>query len=389
MTIDTIIYEQKGTLTSIALMEKGELKEVDIFDSSKAMEGNVYLGKISHKLDTANGRVGYMIDISDGKDAFLNADEQGLKEAEYTNGQSIVVQVSQEQRAEKGAKVIRGLQFVGTYLVYCPYRTKVEVSSRVEPEEKAQSLHELVFNNSLGQEGWIVRTAAADAEADEIMDEMDELRKKYDSVRAKARVASAPCLLYAKGNPLFEYMAANSMSLNKIIVNTHNMEESIKDEFDGDFEIEVINEPFKQYGLDETIFEAMEKEVRLKSGGRVFIEETKAFVAIDVDSGEDRGNGSISHLNEEAAVEIAKQIRLRNLSGKIIIDFAGSSEYRYMKPVLAVLEREFAKDSVRTHVVGLSKAGNVEIIRVRRRPSLNDVLSVECPTCKGTGRVEK
>ena len=86
---------------------------------------------------------------------------------------------------------------------------------------------------------------------------------------------------------------------------------------------------------------------------------------------------------------IARQIRLRNLSGKIIVDFAGSSEYRYMKPVLEVLEREVAKDPIRTHVVGLSRAGNVEIIRIRRRPSLSDVMSVECPTCKGTGRVEK
>ena len=150
-----------------------------------------------------------------------------------------------------------------------------------------------------------------------------------------------------------------------------------------------MNEPFKHFGIDEAIFAALEKEVRLKGGGRIFIEETKAFVAVDVDTGDDRGNGSISRLNEEAAIEIARQIRLRNLSGKIIVDFAGSSEYRYMKPVLEVLEREVAKDPIRTHVVGLSRAGNVEIIRIRRRPSLSDVMSVECPTCKGTGRVEK
>ncbi len=389
MTIDTIIYEKNGALTSIALMKGGNLKEVDIFDGNKAAEGNVYLGKITHKIDVANGRAGYMIDINDGRDAFLNADENGMNEAEYTDGQSIIVQVSQEKRAEKGARVIRGLQFVGTYLVYCPYRMNVEASSRISPLEKMQSLRRLVMENTVGQEGWIIRTAAADAEPDEITDEMLELRRKYDAVRTKARVEAAPCLLYAKPNPLFEYMAANSMTLDKIVVNSRNMEEEIRAEFDGDFEIEVMNEPFKHFGLDEIIFEALEKEIRLKSGGRIFIEETKAFVAIDVDTGDDRGYGSISRLNEDAAFEIARQLRLRNLSGKIIIDFAGSSEYRYMKPVLEILEREVAKDPVRTHVVGLSRAGNVEIIRVRRRPSLSDILSVECPTCKGTGRVEK
>lgn len=389
MTVDTIIYEKNGSLTSIALMNKGDLLEVDIFDGSKAAEGNVYLGKITHKIDIANGRVGYMIDINDGRDAFLNADEIGLKDAEYTNGQSIIVQVSQEQRAEKGAKVMRGLQFVGTYLVYCPYRMNVEASARIALPERLRELRHLVIENTVGQEGWIIRTAAADAEPDEITDEMLELRKMYDAVRAKARIEAAPCLLYAKANPLFEYMAANSMTLDKIIVNARNVEAEIKEEFDGDFEVEVVNEPFKHFGIDEAIFAALEKEVRLKGGGRIFIEETKAFVAVDVDTGDDRGNGSISRLNEEAAIEIARQIRLRNLSGKIIVDFAGSSEYRYMKPVLEVLEREVAKDPIRTHVVGLSRAGNVEIIRIRRRPSLSDVMSVECPTCKGTGRVEK
>ena len=137
------------------------------------------------------------------------------------------------------------------------------------------------------------------------------------------------------------------------------------------------------------IFEATEKYVRLPSGGRICIEEARACVAIDVDSGEDRSNGSISHLNIEAAKEIAKQIRLRNLAGKIIIDFAGSSEYRFIKPVLEVLNEELKKDSVKSSVLGLSRAGNVEIVRVRRRPSLSDIFTTECECCQGTGRVSK
>ncbi len=389
MTIDTIVYEQNGSLTSIALIDDAELKEVDIIDNAKAAEGNIYLGKITHKLELANGRSGYLIDIDDGKEAFLNVDENAEKETEYTEGQSIVVQVVQERRGEKGAKVTRSLQFVGTFLVYCPYRSHVECSGRIFDEEKAASLRRLVMDNIVGQEGWVIRTAAADASEDEICEEMVELRKVYDHVRSKARVDSAPSVLYTKGNPLFEYMSGNAMTLEKVIVNTRLMETEIKNEFDGDFHIEVMNEPFKALGLDEALIAALEKEVRLKHGGRIYIEETRACVAIDVDTGDDRGGGSISRINEEAAVEIARQIRLRNLSGKIIIDFAGSSEYRYMKPVLATLEEELRKDPVRSHVIGLSRAGNVEVVRVRRRPSLSDILSEECPTCHGTGRVEK
>lgn len=389
MTIDTIVYEQNGSLTSIAMMGEGTLKEVDIIDNAKAAEGNIYLGKITHKLDLANGRSGYLVDINDGKEAFLNAEENGVKEAEYTEGQSIVVQVQQERRSEKGAKVTRSLQFVGTFLVYCPYRSHIDCSGRIFNEDKAQELRHIVQNNISGQEGWIIRTAAADASEEDIAQEMSELRKVYDIVRTKARAETAPCILYTKGNPLFDYMANNSMTLNKVIVNTRNMETEIKNEFDGDFSIEVLSEPFKAMGLDEAIISALDKEVRLKHGGRIYIEETKACVAIDVDTGDDHGGGTISRINEEAAVEIAHQIRLRNLSGKIIIDFAGSSEYRYIKPLLALLEEELHKDSVRSHILGLSRAGNVEIIRVRRRPSLSDIMSEECPTCHGTGRVEK
>lgn len=386
--IDTIVYEQNGNLTSIALMGDGDLKEVDIIDKSKAAEGNIYLGKITHKLDLSNGRGGCLIDIADGKEAFLNLDDSE-KEADYTEGQSVVVQVIQERRGEKGAKVTRSLQFVGTFLVYCPYRSHVECSGRIFDEDKSSHLKHLVHTNITGQEGWIIRTAAADASDDEITEEMSELRKVYDMVRSKARAESTPSLLYAKGSPLFDYMASNAMSLTKVIVNTRNMETAVKEEFDGDFEVEVMNEPFKSLGLDEALVLALEKEVKLKHGGRIYIEETKAFVAIDVDTGDDRGGGSISRINEEAAVEIARQIRLRNLSGKIIIDFAGSSEYRYMRPVLAVLEEELHKDSTRCHVLGLSRGGNVELIRVRRRPSLTEILSEECPVCHGTGRVEK
>lgn len=389
MTVDTIVYQQEKELTTIALMGAGKLEEIEIIDNAKAAEGNIYLGKITHKLDLANGRKGYLVDIQDEKEAFFNADEYGMGDVEYTEGQSIVVQVTQERRAEKGAKVVRSLQFVGTYLVYCPFRMNIDASSRIGSFDRIKELKALVQDNEVGQEGWIIRTAAMDATADEIKEEMVELRKAYDIVRAKARSESAPCLLYAKSSPLFEYMTNNAMSLNKVVVNTRKMEEEIKNEFDGDFEVEVVADTVKSYGIDEAVIEALQKEVKLKSGGRVYIEETKAFVAIDVDTGDDRGAGSISHVNEEAAIEIARQIRLRNLSGKIIIDFAGSSEYRYMKPVLEILDKELMKDNTRCHVVGLSRGGNVELIRVRRRPSLSDIMSVECPTCHGTGRVEK
>ena len=389
MSIDTIVYEKHNSAATLALMEDGNLLELIFVNENAAAEGNIYLGRITRKIELAHDKVGFFIDINDGHDAFLNAEEYGLKDVNYNEGQSIVVQVSQEKRAEKGAKVVRAIQFVGEHIVYCPYRMTVEASPRIEDKEKLAAYREKVLEHTTGQEGWILRTSSVDVPFAVIAAEMENLRNTYDAVRMKARSAKAPALLYAKASPLQEEINRWAESLRRVIVNNHNIENELKEEFAGRFDIDYMPEPVEELGLEDAISDALLKEVKLPSGGRLSIEETKACVCIDVDSGTDNGRGSISALNQEAAVEIAKQIRLRNLSGKIIVDFAGSSEYKFIKPVLETLEAELAKDSNKGRILGLSKAGNVEVVRVRRRPTLQDVLSVECECCQGTGRVMK
>lgn len=388
MSIDTILYDQKGNNGRIALLEGGRLKELEFVKNDGVAEGNIYLGRIVSKVDLANGKEGFFVEIGDVRPAFLNVDEYG-HDAGLNVGQSVVVQVQQEARAEKGARVVRSVQFVGQNICYCPFRMGVEVSSRIENKAMAAEYRQNVIEYTTGQEGWILRTSSVETSMDDIRAEMDDLRRIYDDVRAKARSASAPAVLYTKDNPLFDYIINHEESLQKVVLNNHNLEAEIKDIFEGDIATEFCANPFETFGVEDMISDALSKSVKLPGGGRVFIEETKAFVAIDVDSGEDRGHGSISRLNDEAAMAIAEQIRLRNLSGKIIIDFAGSSEYKFLKPVIEILERELAKDKNKSKVLGLSRAGNVEIIRVRRRPSLSDILSTECESCQGTGRVAK
>ncbi len=387
MSIDTIVYESKNTATRIALLSGGELVELEIVPENRAVEGNIYLGKIARKVDLANGKIGFFVELGEGREAFLNAEENGLDELKVSEGQSLVVQVAQEKRAEKGPKVTRALQFVGENLVYCPYRMNIEVSSKIADKAKADEYRELVLENTTGQEGWIIRTSAVNAPKEEVVAEMEYLRQSFEAVRMKARTLKAPVLLLAKANPVFDYVNKYKVGLGKVVLNNRNVEAELKERFGAELATEINAEPFAEYGLEDAIAEALNKTVSLKGGGRITIEETKAFVAIDVDSGADKGNGSISRLNIEAAAEIARQIRLRNLSGKIIIDFAGSSDYHFLKPVIETLEKEVAQDYTRTTVLGSSRAGNVEVIRVRKRPTLQDLLTVECESCQGTGRV--
>ncbi len=389
MAIDTIVYEGNSQVSRLAGIASGRAAEIEFVNHRQAAEGNVYLAKIVRKIDLANDKVGYFVDILDSKPGFINAWEPGLDELKTAEGQSLVVQVAQEQRAEKGAKLTRNLQFAGKNLVYCPYKMNVEVSSKIEDKAKADEYREWVVEHMTGQEGWILRTSSVSASKDEIAKEMEELRGEYENLRKKARSESAPCLLAAKGNPLWEMVIRNQSHLKKFVTNSRQILEEAKETLGDGVEFELENAPFDCYGLDDQIAEAMLPEVKLPGGGRLFIEETKACVAIDVDSGDDKARGALSHLNEEAAEEIVRQIRLRNLAGKIIIDFAGASDFRYLNPVVELLEKAFKGDYIKTAVYGLSRGGNVEIVRSRRRPSLKDVLSETCPTCHGSGRVEK
>ena len=387
ITSDTIVYEKSGTDACLAVLDNGDLREFEVFNETGAVEGNVYLGRIIKKINLSDDKTGFMVNIGDTTDAFMNSQEKGLLEVNMTEGQCVVVQVQKEAHGDKGAKLVRAVQIPGTYLVYRPFGSYVDVSLKIEDEQKIEALKSAVMKNvSSQQEGWVVRTAAADADINDVIDEMTSLRNTYENIRVKARSATAPAILYAKENPLFELIRRYQETLQKVVVNDHNLEEKVKAVFSK--EVVYDADPSETFGIQDMLQEALEKTVKLPSGGEIHIEETRAFVAIDVDSANMAARGQTDNLNREAAVEIARQIILRNLAGKIIIDFAGSGEYRFMRDIMDKLAEELAGDAQGARVVGLSKAGNVEVLRRRKHPTLLEQFSAECPTCHGTGRVE-
>lgn len=384
--INTMLIEQNSNNTAIALLENSDLREIEFYNDKKAAEGSVYLGKIVKKTELANGKIGLLVEIGEKEPALLNLDDDA-KESSYCEGQSIMVQIKQESHAEKGSKVSRTIQLAGKYLVYCPYSMQIQASSKIEDKETMYHYKDLVRNKVTGQEGWILRTAAVEVDFSLLEKEMEELRALFDSIRVKARSATAPALLYSSGGGIADKINRYKANLEQIVVNTPKLQKMIADEFG--LKADVEKDTFESFGMEEKLLDAIQKTVKLPSGGCIHIEETKACVAIDVDSSGMQQSGSLSRLNDEAAKEIAKQIILRNLGGKIVIDFAGSSEYRFMKSVIQILEEELQFDENQAKVYGLSRAGNVEIVRRRKHPSLLDLMTEECPTCRGTGRVEK
>lgn len=384
---DTIVYEKSGKDACLAVLGDNKLTEFELFNENGAVEGNVYLGRITKKIDLAENKYGFMVNIGDEKDAFMSSQEKGLLEVNMTEGQCVVVQVSKTAHSEKGAKLVRAIQIPGTYLVYRPFGSFIDVSLKIENEEKINELQDAVFKNlAPTQEGWVVRTAAQDANINDVIEEMTELRAIYENIRVKARSATAPAILYAKENPLFNLVRRYQANLKAVVVNDHTLEEKVKNIFNGT--VRYSKDPSEEFGIQDMLQEAMQKTIKLPTGGEIHIEETKAMVAIDVDTAGHISRGDTDSFNKLAAKEIARQIILRNLSGKIMIDFAGSNEYRFMRSVIDTLEEELAGDAQGARVLGLSKAGNVEILRKRRGPTLLEAFSVQCPTCSGIGRVE-
>ena len=149
---DTIVYEKSGVDACLAVLDGGQLREFEVFNENGAAEGNVYLGRIVKKVSLADDKTGFMVNVGDDKEAFMNAQERGLLEVNMTEGQCVVVQVSKEARADKGAKLVRAVQIAGTYLVYRPFGTFIDVSTKITDEEKARELHDAVMKNVSSQQ---------------------------------------------------------------------------------------------------------------------------------------------------------------------------------------------------------------------------------------------
>ena len=188
--LEEIVYQEKNGLKQVAGLCGGELREFAVQDDAKANEGNIYLGRITKKIQTVNGKEGYFVNIGMVREAFINAEESGLEDLKAHEGQDIVVQVVQEQRAEKGARLGRFLNFAGVYLVYRPYGDEIEISSKIEDEDKRESLYQLIAVHT-EEGGFVVRTQAAEASKEDILNEKKALEDKFEAVLARAKQETA------------------------------------------------------------------------------------------------------------------------------------------------------------------------------------------------------
>ncbi len=402
-----ILINMTPNESRVALVENGVLQEVYIERAAKrGLVGNVYKGKVSRVLP---GMQAAFIDVGLERAAFLHAsdiqvDGENNKvesiNSLVTEGQQICVQVVKDPLGTKGARLTTQVSIPSRFLVYMPGVQHIGISQKIEEEEERNrlrsKLEELAAGDYAG--GYIVRTAAEGISDEEIKADVEYLHRMWMAIVEKMKTEQATCLIH-EDLPLAMRMMRDLVSpeIEKIRIDSkETFERAAK--FARKFIPEVADRIeyypgerpiFDLFSVEDEIQKALGKRANLKSGGYLIIDQTEAMTTIDVNTGGFVGHRNLDETifktNLEAAVAIARQVRLRNLGGILIIDFIDMQDEEHKRQVLRALEKNLERDHAKCHISQVSALGLVEMTRKRTRESLEHVLCEDCPTCSGRG----
>ncbi len=409
--------------TRVALVENGVLQEVSIERSRKrGLVGNIYKGTVSRVMP---GMDAAFVDIGLEKAAFLHASDvvtpcdslnnhvqsegsQGQLTASIAtllhDRQELLVQVIKDQLGTKGARLTSHITIPSHYLVLMPTSRNIGVSTRIEDEALRQALKgmmEELAKEANHQCGYILRTAAESATEEELRRDMRFLQKLWEQISKKAEQVPAGRQIYAdlplELRTLRDLVGAEvdkvRIDSRETLSRVEEFVETLVPEMTGRIEHYPGERPiFDLYGIEDEIQKALQQKVQLKSGGYLIIDQTEAMTTIDVNTGAFVGHRNLEETifktNMEATQAIARQLRLRNLGGIIIIDFIDMNQEEHKRQVMQALEKALEKDHAKTQVCDVSPLGLVEMTRKRTRESLGHVLCEPCSTCNGRGTVK-
>ncbi|GAA5194511.1 ribonuclease G [Ferrimonas gelatinilytica] len=412
-----LLINSSPTEIRVALVEHGMLQEVHIERSTKrGIVGNIYRGKVTRVLP---GMQAAFVDIGHERAAFLHASDivphtecVDVSEAKQfrsediaslvRQGQDIMVQVVKDPLGTKGARLTTDITLPSRYLVFMPGSSHVGVSQRVEDPAERDRLKDIVGQFVDRDGGFIIRTAAENASEEELAHDAAFLRRVWRKVlERRRRPGKTVQRLYEEPSlPLRIVRDMAAGTLDKVQTDSQMVFEALS-EFISEFMPEVApvvelyrgTVPiFDLFDVENEIQRALQRKVELKSGGYLIIDQTEAMTTIDINTGAFVGHRNLEetifNTNQEATQAIARQLRLRNLGGIIIIDFIDMMTEEHKQRVLHSLELALAQDRVKSSISGISQLGLVEMTRKRTRESLEHVLCSECPSCRGTGQLK-
>ncbi len=429
-----LIVNVTSSETRVALLENGILAELHIErESDKGIAGNIYKGRVQRVLP---GMQAAFVEIGLARSAFLYVDDVYSNNREYaalftvfqeeqentevgdapavreqipskpiedmlSDGQEIMVQVIKEPLGAKGARLSTHISLPGRYLVYLPTISHISISRRITDETERNRLKEIVERIKPEDSGFIIRTASEGATEEELASDIAFLATLWANIQSRMKAAPASTMLHEDLSiALRAIRDLYSKNVRKLVVDCPetyagiiHFIETFMPQLQYSVELYEGEKPvFDKYGFEVEISRALGRNIWLKSGGYIVIEDTEALVAIDVNTGRYVGKGNqndtIVKTNLEAVKEIAYQIRLRNLGGIIIIDFIDMERKADRDAVLNSLQEALKKDRAKTNVANISELGLVQMTRKRVRENLSAHLCDPCPYCEGRGHIK-
>ncbi len=419
---DDILINWSPQETRVAIVENGAVQELHVERAhERGLVSNVYLGKVSRVLP---GMQSAFIDIGLERAAFLHVADLWQRqpdgeppgfnrnntpvapsEKQVFEGQALMVQVIKDPIGTKGARLSTQISLPGRLLVFLPQDDHVGVSHKIPPEQRdalRARLQALVSENAENNTGgFILRTNGEDASDAELRDDIAYLRKTWARIKEASQRQPPKTLLHQDLNLLQRVLRdLVSEHTNAIRVDSKEQFESLLG-FGKEFMPAAAQKLqhykgerpiFDLFNIDEETAKALGRRVDLKSGGYLIVDQTEALTTIDVNTGGFVGarnfDDTIFKTNLEAALAIARQLRLRNLGGIVIVDFIDMAREDHREQVLAEFRKQIARDRVKTMVGGFSQLGLVEMTRKRTRESLAHMLCEPCPSCEGKGIVK-
>jgi len=405
--------------TRVAVVENGAVQELHLERTlERGIVGNIYLGKVSRVLP---GMQSAFVDIGLDRAAFLHVadlnppapggrrpDEAPALpiERQVFEGQTLTVQVIKDPIGTKGARLSTQVSIAGRMLVHLPQDQHIGISQKIGSPEARELLRARMqalvgTAESGGGGGFILRTNAEEAGDAELAEDIAYLRKTWSLVRQRATTQPAGTLLHQDLSLAERVLRDLCTEATQSIRIDSRMQFEALQAFGRTYMPAVIGRLehyrgerpiFDLFGIEEDVARALARRVELKSGGYLIIDQTEAMTTVDVNTGGYVGarnfDDTIFKTNLEAAGAIARQLRLRNLGGMIIVDFIDMTREEHRQAVLAELRKQLGRDRTRTTVSGFSALGLVEMTRKRTRESLAHMLCEPCPTCEGRGQVK-
>ncbi|MCE5201626.1 MAG: Rne/Rng family ribonuclease [Synergistaceae bacterium] len=380
------------------LDEKGKLYD---FFVERMLEhqctGEIYKARVDSVLPGMNSA---FLNLGDGRNGFLYLDD--VHGANVKAGMEMLVQVVKNARKGKGARVSPRISLAGRYMVLIPDGHETGVSKRIENDEERSRLRNIAKHIRPDGFGIIIRTVAEGCDEESLIKDVNELLSQWETIQHNTKRNSAPCLIHREPG-LLERVLRDELTedIDEIIVDTEEDKKNIElfvKRFFSDKSIEVSlykgkTPVFDVYNIENQLAELQDRKVWLSSGAYLVIDQTEALTVIDVNTGKFIGtknlNDTVLKTNMEAAVEIARQMRLRALGGIVVVDFIDMETEENKNDLVRELQDLFKTDRCKARVYGVTGLGLVEITRKRARTDIRAALGRSCPFCAGLGWVPK